>query len=403
MDATDDPQRRVFLIVLDSFGIGEEPDAAEYGDEGSNTLCACATTGLLNVPNMANLGLLNIEGALESVYDVDLAPVEAPQGAFARLREASVGKDTTVGHWEMSGVISKHPFPTYPEGFPADVIEEFSRQTGRGVLCNRPYSGTEVIKDYGEQHLRTGDLIVYTSADSVFQIAAHEDVVPVEQLYEYCRIARSILTGDNGVARVIARPFEGESPNFTRTSRRHDFSLEPTGQTMLDVLSANGYDVLSVGKIYDIFAQRGITDHVLTASNAEGIERTLEWLDRDFSGLCFTNLVEFDMVYGHRNDAEGYARALSYFDAKLPEMMGKMRENDLLMITADHGCDPVTPSTDHSREYVPWLIYGSHVKPGANLGTRPTFADVAETVLDYLGAPQLGVGTSHVPEILDRG
>lgn len=403
MDVTDDPQRRVFLIVLDSFGIGEEPDAAEYGDQGSNTLCACATTGLLNVPNMAGLGLLNIEGALESVYDVDLAPVAAPRGAFARLREASVGKDTTVGHWEMAGVVSKRPFPTYPEGFPADVIEEFERRTGRGVLCNRPYSGTEVIRDFGEEHMRTGDLIVYTSADSVFQIAAHEDVVPVEQLYEYCRIARSMLTGENGVARVIARPFEGEAPDFRRTSRRHDFSLEPTGTTMLDVLSASGRDVLSVGKIYDIFARRGITDHVLTASNAEGIDRTIEWLDRDFSGLCFTNLVEFDMVYGHRNDAEGYARALSYFDSKLPEIMGGMREKDLLMITADHGCDPVTPSTDHSREYVPWLVYGRHVRPGTNLGTRPTFADVAETVLDYLGAPQLGVGTSHVSELLDGG
>ena len=393
--------RRVFIIVLDSFGISELPDASDYADEGSNTLCACATTNCLDIPNMKKLGLCNIEGALESVYDVDLSPVEAPKGAFARLAETSVGKDTTVGHWELAGVISKRPFPTYPDGFPAEVIEAFERQTGRKVLCNKPYSGTEVIKDFGEEHMRTGDLIVYTSADSVFQIAAHEDVVPIEQLYEYCRIARSILVGDNAAARVIARPFIGEAPNFTRTSNRHDFSLAPTGTTMLDVLSEGGYDVISIGKIYDIFAQRGITEHVFTSNNAEGIERTIEWLDHDFQGLCFTNLVEFDMIYGHRNDAEGYASALSYFDAKLPSIMARMRKDDLLMIVADHGCDPVTPSTDHSREYVPWLIYGEQVRPGTNLGTRPTFADVAETVLDYLGAPTLGVGTSHVSAVLE--
>lgn len=394
--------KRVFLIVLDSFGIGAEPDAAEYGDEGSNTLCACATSGKLTIPHMTELGLLNIEGALESPYDVELAPVEAPKGAYARLQEASKGKDTTVGHWEMAGVISPRKFPTYPNGFPADVIEAFERETGRGVLCNKPYSGTDVIRDYGEEHMKTGDLIVYTSADSVFQIAAHEDVVPVEQLYEYCKIARAILTGEHGVARVIARPFVGEPGNFTRTSRRHDFSLEPTGTTMLDVLSGAGYDVLSVGKIYDIFAHRGITDYVFTSGNAEGIDRTIERLDRDFNGLCFTNLVDFDMVYGHRNDPDGYATALSYFDSKLPEICAGLRENDLLMITADHGCDPVTPSTDHSREYVPWLVYGPRVRAGVNLGTRPTFADVAETILDYLGAPALGVGTSHVQELVEE-
>ena len=394
-------RRRVFLVVLDSFGIGAEPDAAEYGDEGSNTLCAAATSGRLRVPNMARLGLMNIEGALESPYDVDLAPVGAPEGAYARLREASKGKDTTVGHWEMAGVISPRPFPTYPQGFPPEVIDEFSRRCGRGVLCNLPYSGTDVIRDYGAEHLETGALIVYTSADSVFQIAAHEDVVPVEQLYEYCRIAREILQGEHGVARVIARPFVGEPGNFTRTSRRHDFSLAPTGTTMLDVLSAEGYDVLSVGKIYDIFAHRGITDHVFTSGNAEGIERTVERLDRDFHGLCYTNLVDFDMVYGHRNDAAGYAEALSYFDENLPRLVAGLREDDLLMVTADHGCDPVTPSTDHSREYVPWLVCGPRVRAGVDLGTRPTFADVAATVLDYLGAPSLGVGTSHLDEILE--
>ena len=394
-------ERRVFLVVLDSFGIGAEPDAAEYGDEGSNTLCACATSGRLAVPNMARLGLLNIEGALESPYDVDLAPVEAPAGAYARLREASKGKDTTVGHWEMAGVVSPRPFPTYPDGFPAEVLDEFERRCGRGVLCNLPYSGTDVIRDYGAEHMETGKLIVYPSADSVFQIAAHEDVVPVEELYACCRAAREVLQGEHAVARVIARPFVGEPGNFTRTSRRHDFSLAPTGTTMLDVLSEGGYDVLSVGKIYDIFAHRGITDHVFTSGNAEGIERTVERLDRDFHGLCYTNLVDFDMVYGHRNDAAGYAEALSYFDENLPRLVAGLREDDLLMITADHGCDPVTPSTDHSREYVPWLVCGPRVRAGADLGTRPTFADVAETVLDYLGAPALGVGTSHVSEILE--
>jgi phosphopentomutase len=393
--------KRVFLIVLDSFGIGAEPDAAEWGDEGSNTLCACATTGELAIPNMASLGLLNIEGALESPYNVSLEPVASPAGAYARLREASAGKDTTVGHWEMAGVISPKRFPTYPKGFPQEVLDEFIRQTGRGVLCNKPYSGTQVIKDYGREQLKTGNLIVYTSADSVFQIAAHEDMVPPEQLYEYCRIARKILTGEHGVARVIARPYTGEWPNYVRTPRRHDFSLEPTGTTMLDVLKDAGQDVLSIGKIYDIFAHRGITDYVFTSGNNEGIERTVEATGRDFTGLCYTNLVDFDMVYGHRNDAPGYARALSYFDGQLPRIMAGLRDDDLLMITADHGCDPVTPSTDHSREYVPWLVYGPRVRAGVDLGTRPTFADVSATVLDYLGAPALPDGTSHLDQILE--
>lgn len=400
MDASADSNRRVFLIVLDSFGIGAEPDAAEYGDEGSHTLAAAATSGCLSIPNMTALGLLNIDGACENGYGASFEPSPSPQGAFARLQEASRGKDTTVGHWEMAGVVSPKPFPTYPDGFPQGVIDAFSRETGRGVLCNKPYSGTQVIADYGAEHIATGDLIVYTSADSVFQIAAHEDVVPVEQLYEYCRMARRILTGEHGVARVIARPFEGEAPNFARTPRRHDFSLEPTGTTMLDVLSREGFDVLSVGKIYDIFAHRGITDYVYTQGNVEGIARTIEYLDRDFHGLCYTNLVDFDMVYGHRNDAEGYARALSYFDEKLPQLLSGLRESDLLMITADHGCDPVSPSTDHSREYVPWLIAGPRVRAGVNLGTRSTFADIAETVLAYLGASGLSVGTSHVDAIL---
>lgn len=393
--------KRVFLIVLDSFGIGAEPDADLWGDEGSNTLCACATTEHLSIPNMTKLGLLNIEGALDSPYDVDLKPIDKPTGAFARLQEKSAGKDTTVGHWEMAGVISPERFPTYPQGFPQEILDAFEAATGRGVLCNKPYSGTEVIKDYGQEHLDTGKLIVYTSGDSVFQIAAHEDLVPPEQLYEYCRAARKILTGKHGVARVIARPFIGEAPNFTRTPRRHDFSLEPTGTTMLDVLKAAGKDVLSIGKIYDIFAHRGMTDFVFTENNADGIQKTIEATEKNFEGLCFTNLVDFDMIYGHRNDADGYAKGLTYFDEHLPQILAGLREDDLLMITADHGCDPVTPSTDHSREYVPWLIAGPKVKPGVDLKTRPTFADVAETILDYFGEKSLGVGTSHLAEILE--
>ena len=391
--------KRVFVVVLDSFGIGEEPDAAAYGDEGSNTLCACATSGVLNIPNMTKLGLLNIDGALDTVYDVDLKPIESPEGAYARMQEKSAGKDTTVGHWEMAGVISPKKFPTYPDGFPQEVIEEFEQKTGRKVLCNKPYSGTDVIRDFGKEHVETGALIVYTSADSVFQIAAHEDVVSPEKLYEYCRIAREILQGEHGVARVIARPFEGEW-SYQRTSRRHDFSLEPTGPTMLDRLKENGFDVLSIGKIYDIFAHRGMTEFEFTTCNADGIQKTIEATSKDFNGLCFTNLVDTDMIYGHRNDPVGYSNALSYFDERIPQIIEGLREDDLFIITADHGCDPVTPSTDHSREYVPLLITGPKVKPNTNLGTTTTFADMAETILDYFGVEQLGVGTSHLSEIL---
>ena len=391
--------KRVFVVVLDSFGIGEEPDAAAYGDEGSNTLCACATSGVLNIPNMTKLGLLNIDGALDTVYDVDLKPIESPVGAYARMQEKSAGKDTTVGHWEMAGVISPKKFPTYPDGFPQEVIEEFEQKTGRKVLCNKPYSGTDVIRDFGKEHVETGALIVYTSADSVFQIAAHEDVVSPEKLYEYCRIAREILQGEHGVARVIARPFEGEWP-YQRTSRRHDFSLEPTGPTMMDRLKESGFDVLSIGKIYDIFAHRGMTEFEFTSSNADGIQKTIEATSKDFNGLCFTNLVDTDMIYGHRNDPVGYSNALSYFDERIPQIIEGLREDDLFIITADHGCDPVTPSTDHSREYVPLLITGPKVKPNTNLGTTATFADMAETILDYFGVEQLGVGTSHLSEIL---
>ncbi len=374
--------RRVFLIVLDSFGIGAMPDADAYGDVGTNTIGSCATSPYFVLPNMQQLGLFNIEGV-----DVGgkVSPVAQPLAKIARMRETSNGKDTTIGHWEIAGVISEHPLPTYPNGFPKEILEEFSEKTGRGVLCNKPYSGTEVIKEYGDEHVKTGALIVYTSADSVFQIAAHEDVVPVEQLYQYCEIARKILVGKHGVGRVIARPFIGESGNYTRTSKRHDYSLVPPKKTILSCISEAGKDVIAIGKIYDIFAGIGMTKHTYTTGNADGIEKTLEYLKKDFEGLCFINLVDYDMLYGHRNDVDGYAKALAYFDEKLPQIIENMRQEDILILTADHGCDPgYTQSTDHSREYTPCLIYGKCVK-AENMGTRSTFADIGATVLDYLG------------------
>lgn len=371
--------KRVFLIVLDSFGIGEMEDAASYGDAGVNTLRSVSSHKNFHMPHMAKMGLFGIDG-------VEVGEKESlPTALVARMKEASKGKDTTIGHWEIAGICSRKPLPTYPEGFPEEILQEFSTRTGRGVLCNKPYSGTEVIRDYGEEHVRTGDLIVYTSADSVFQIAAHEEIVPVEQLYEYCKIAREILQGEHGVGRVIARPFIGKSGEYTRTSRRHDYSIEPPAVTMLEQLVQAGKDVIGVGKINDIFAGKSITEYVYTSGNAEGIERTLEYLEKDFEGLCFINLVDFDMIYGHRRDVAGYAAALSYFDEKLPEIMSKMREDDILMITADHGCDPAyTATTDHTREYTPFLMYGKTVAPD-NLGTRDSFADIGATVLDYFG------------------
>ena len=380
--------KRVFLIVLDSVGIGAMEDAADFGDEGSNTLKSASASSYFSMPNMRKLGLFNIDG-------VDIGEKEAePLGAFGRMTEASKGKDTTIGHWEIAGVISPNPLPTYPEGFPKELLDEFSAKTGRGIICNLPYSGTEVIADYGEEHMKTGDLIVYTSADSVFQIAAHEDIVPVETLYEYCRIARELLTGEHGVGRVIARPFEGEPGNFKRTARRHDYSLEPPKITMLDQLKDAGYEVLGVGKIFDIFAGKSITDSVRTTDNADGIEKTLAYMDRDFEGLCFVNLVDYDMLYGHRNDVDGYAKALTYFDEQLPRILGKLREDDILMITADHGCDPATPSTDHSREYTPLVMYGKQVPAGRNFGTRPVFSDIGATILDYFGVEKKIAGES---------
>ena len=371
--------KRVFLIILDSLGIGALPDAADFGDLGSNTLKACADSGALVVPNLTRLGLFNIEG-------VDCgAPVKAPSGCFARMAERSVGKDTTIGHWEIAGCYSPKPLPTYPDGFPAQIIAEFEQKTGRKTLCNKPYSGTKVIEDFGNEHIKTGALIVYTSADSVFQIAAHESVVPLEQLYKYCRIARNILQGDYGVGRVIARPFTGAAPDFTRTSNRHDFSLEPPCETMCDILKTAGHQVIGVGKIYDIFAGRGITKSIKTKDNRQGMEQTIALAQERFDGLVFVNLVDFDMLFGHRNDVAGYTKALCEFDKQLGQLMGAISHEDLVILTADHGCDPATPSTDHSREYVPMLAFGGNIKQGVDLGTRESFADIGATVLQRFG------------------
>lgn len=378
--------KRIFLIVLDSFGIGHAVDAEEFGDKGSNTLEAIKGSPFFKADNMASLGLFNIDrngGSPEAV------------GAYGRLRELSRGKDTTIGHWEIAGIVSKEPLPTYPDGFDTEMLAEFGRKCGRGILCNKPYSGTEVIRDYGREHIESGALIVYTSADSVFQIAAHEDIVPVEQLYEYCECARKMFR----VGRVIARPFIGEYPSFTRTANRHDFSLEPPKKTMLDFLSEAGYDTPSVGKIYDIFDGKGVSKRNAIKSNAEGMQKTLEYLDEDFRGLCFVNLVDFDSLWGHRNDVDGYARGIAEFDAWLPSFTERMRDDDMLIITADHGCDPSTPSTDHSREDVPLLIYGKNVK-NVNLGTRNGFCDIAKTVCDIFGAENDLEGKSFKEVIL---
>lgn len=386
--------KRVFLIVLDSFGIGEMPDASEYGDIAVNTLGSVAKSPYFHMPNMAELGLFTIDGVTVG------EKASSPKAAVARMTEASKGKDTTIGHWEIAGIYSPKPLPTYPKGFPKEVLEEFTRRTGRGVLCNLPYSGTQVIQEYGDAHMRTGDLIVYTSADSVFQIAAHEEIVPLDKLYEYCHIARELLQGEHGVGRVIARPFIGPcGGQFTRTAHRHDYSLLPPETTMLDQLSDNGFSVIAVGKIQDIFAGKGITEAVYTAGNEEGIERTLEYMDKDFEGLCFINLVDYDMLYGHRRDVDGYAKALSFFDERLPQIIRKLRSEDILMITADHGCDPAyRRTTDHTREYTPFLMYGKGVEP-KNLGTRKTFADIGATVVQYFGIKPAFVGESMLNNI----
>jgi len=384
--------KRVFLTVLDSMGIGEMPDAHLWGDEGSNTLGAIRNHPAFSCPNLERLGLFHIEGVGGGVG--------APEGCYARMREASMGKDTTIGHWEIAGIVSPKPLPTYPNGFPEEVLRRFEALTGRGVLCNKPYSGTDVIRDYGEEHLKTGKLIVYTSADSVFQIAAHEDLVPVETLYRYCEQARALLQGEHGVGRVIARPFAGEHP-FRRTPKRHDYSLLPPSPSMATVLAEQGYATVSVGKIYDIFAGQGFSEGHPTVSNEDGMEKWLSVMDRDFEGLCFVNLVDFDMTYGHRNNVEGYARAMTTFDTGLSRVLERLGEDDLLIITADHGCDPSTPSTDHSREYTPMLAYGKKLKAGVNLGTRESFADIGATVLQWFGLPTGAIsGKGFLKEIL---
>lgn len=369
--------KRVFLIVLDSCGAGALPDAASFGDAGAHTLKSCYKTGELHIPTLKKLGLGNVAG-LEF-----LGGAVTPLAAYGRMAERSDGKDTTTGHWEIAGLVSQQRMPTYPNGFPKEILDEFSKRIGRGVLCNKPYSGTQVIGDYGDEHVKTGDLIVYTSADSVFQIAAHEDVVPVETLYDYCRIARELLCGKHAVGRVIARPFIGENGAYTRTANRHDFSLQPPQDTMLDALKADDKAVIAVGKITDIFAGRGVTKTILTHSNEEGMQVTLAAVKQPFEGLCFTNLVDFDMIYGHRNNAVGYTKALNAFDAWLSDFLEELQAEDLLIITADHGCDPGDVSTDHTREYVPLLMVGNNVIP-QDMGTRTTFADVAATVCAYL-------------------
>ncbi len=373
--------KRIFLIVLDSFGIGAAPDAADFGDENTNTLGSIVKSEKFFCPNLQKLGLFNIEGVTCA------APVERPAGNYGRLREKSRGKDTIIGHWELAGIISKKAMPVFPDGFPAGFVEEFEKRIGRKCICNKPYSGTEVIKKYGEEHLKTGDLILYTSADSVCQIAANEAVIPVEQLYSYCETARELLAGDLAVGRVIARPFTGTSAeNFTRTPNRHDFALSPPSPTMLDILESHGKDVISIGKIHDIFNGKGITESYKTTGNADGMEKISKISERDFSGLCFLNLVDFDMLYGHRRDVDGYAQALTDFDRFLTDFMQDMKADDLLMITADHGCDPAyMKTTDHTREEVPVLMYSKSVRGGVNYGIRDGFTCVANTVCRQLG------------------
>lgn len=381
--------KRVFLIVLDSVGVGALPDAVSYGDTDTNTMKRISKSEKFNIPTLIEMGLGNIEG-------VDyLNKSKTPLAAYGKMREVSKGKDTTTGHWEIAGLNIENPFPTYPNGFPSDVINEFQEKTGRKVICNKVYSGTEVIKDYGDEHIESGALIVYTSADSVFQVAAHEDVVSVKELYRYCEIARDMLKGKHGVGRVIARPFNGEYP-FTRTPHRHDFSLEPIGETVLDALKESGHDVIAVGKINDIFASQGITLSIPTTDNDDGMRVTDQMIAKDFNGLCFINLVDFDMVFGHRNNIDGYAEALSRFDKWLTNFVPKLNKDDLLIITADHGCDPGDESTDHTREYTPLLVYGGD---NANLGVRNSFADIAATISDIFGLDYKTHGVSFKKEL----
>lgn len=385
--------KRVFLIVLDSFGIGGMPDAAKFSDEGSNTLLSISKSDKFSTPTLEKMGLFNID-------EVECGnKASTPLASFARVREASNGKDTTIGHWEIAGVESEKALPVYPNGFPKEVIDKYKEITGRDVLCNKPYSGTQVLDDYGEEHIKTGALIVYTSADSVFQVAAHEEVVGVEKLYEYCQAARDMLCGDHAVGRVIARPFVGyKKGEFKRTSNRHDYSLKPPKKTVLSYIKESGKDVIGVGKIYDIFDGEGITEKIKTTNNTHGMEETIKLAQRDFEGLAFVNLVDFDMVYGHRNNVDGYANAATEFDAQLKELLQYLKKDDMLIITADHGCDPGTPSTDHSRECVPLLIYGENIKQNNNLGTITSFAHIGATVAEYLGVE----AKADAPSLLNK-
>lgn len=387
---------RVIVIVLDSVGIGELPDAAAYGDAGSNTLGNIASAiGGLSLPHLQQLGLGNI-APLEGI-----PPVDTPRASYGKMAELSTGKDTTTGHWELTGLVLEHAFPVYPQGFPEEVITKFTRRIGRDILGNKPASGTEIIEELGAEHLKTEKPIVYTSADSVFQIAAHEEVIPVRQLYWMCEEARKILQGKHAVGRVIARPFIGSPGHFTRTARRKDFSRNPPSQTMLDFAEARGYPVTGVGKIDNIFADQGVTGGQHTTDNMDGVNITLEYMRSQENGIIFTNLCDFDMVFGHRNNVEGYAQALREFDARLPELLEATRPADILFITADHGCDPTTPSTDHSREYVPLLVYGTSLRHGVNLGVRSSFADLAATIADSLKLQAPPWGTSFADQLFN--
>ncbi|MBQ3292580.1 MAG: phosphopentomutase [Mogibacterium sp.] len=385
--------RRVFWIVLDSVGCGEAPDAAKFGDEGSDTLGSCYRSGLLNVPNLARLGLFNIEGTSFR------KPADDVIGCYCRMQEQSFGKDTTVGHWEMAGTISHTPLPTYPDGFPQEILDALKQATGRKILCNKTYSGTDVIRDYGREHVETGALIVYTSADSVLQIAAHEDVIPINELYDICAKARNIMQGEHGVGRIIARPFEGEWP-YKRTVRRHDFSLQPSRETVMDALKSEGFVNIGVGKIYDIFAGKSVMFSYPNKGNDANMERTIDIAGADFNGLCYVNLVDTDMIYGHRRDIPAYSKALNDFDVQLGQLLEILREDDMLIITADHGCDPGFKGSDHTREYVPCLVYGSKLRKGVDLGTRSTFADQASTIAEYFGIKYRGDGTSFLDQIM---
>ncbi|MFQ9509738.1 MAG: phosphopentomutase [Lachnospiraceae bacterium] len=385
--------KRVFLIVLDSVGIGAMPDADKYHDEGSHTVLATAKSKYFHLPNLKQLGFFNIEG--NRIVEGE----GQPKASYGRMTEKSNGKDTTIGHWEIAGICSKEPLPVFPNGFPKDLIDKLEKETGRKIICNKPYSGTEVIKDYGEEQVKTGALIVYTSADSVLQIAAHEDIVSLEELYHVCEIARKLCVGEYGVGRIIARPFKGEKGEYVRTSNRHDYSLNPPKRTMLNELKTEGYAVIAVGKIHDIFAGDGITESIRTKNNLEGIQEIIRLTKKDFNGLCFVNLVDFDMLYGHRNDIDGYAKALAEFDKKVPEILSNLNKDDLLIITADHGCDPSTPSTDHSREYTPLIIYGQSIKEGVDLETRESFSDIAATILEYFGLELRTEGKSMLDKL----